>query len=642
MKSEIIERLGQLDLLLPALIAEGLAANERAKVRLSVLQAAANRVRTPAAHFDMTGETRAAGIDPLPLEKLVNGATLANGGRISAPGLAALGAAIFDDVAEMVGAVKAGSPREGEQTNERLAAIRAVASLGISDDVPLAEIAALTGFAQDGSDSLHRLIMDLHKALNRLATDHAEEVLAGAHVHALLPDDRPAVEAFMRGVKATEKLKFGHPGLATTATRSGDRLTIQNDIGETDAHVVVIAVERDAVIVTYTDVHHARAKFFIGLFHEFPVQWSGFERNDAAGLGDDAAFYLVTGRLPLRDVAQRDAFLESLGASLVFLIDWNKARKIFREWVPNTDAIRLLSWAAHHRIGQRAFLELGGADLVAAAVRHAAPTRIGFGERLDRALGREAAVDFLKAVLRVSTEALLQGSSARAARDLIEASLVLHLQRADRNLLATMIRQAGLARDIAAGIDRFVGERRQANRPFDCAALAERARRIEEKADRIAIEARSEVARLGTDRVLVLLVNAIEDAIDELEQAAFIASLVPPQTPVGLLEPIHALCQATLAGTEATACGIAAAAEAPEGRRADTEDALAAISRLIDIEHQADAAERAATATILNGDYGFKIALPVLELARALERSTDRMAAFGHLLREHILADLSA
>ena len=38
-------------------------------------------------------------------------------------------------------------------------------------------------------------------------------------------------------------VKFDHPGLATTAMRSGPRLTIQNDIGETDAHVVVIAVE---------------------------------------------------------------------------------------------------------------------------------------------------------------------------------------------------------------------------------------------------------------------------------------------------------------------------------------------------------------------------------------------------------------
>ena len=45
---------------------------------------------------------------------------------------------------------------------------------------------------------------------------------------------------------------------------------------------------------------------------------------------------------------------------------------------------------------------------------------------------------------------------------------------------------------------------------------------------------------------------------------------------------------------------------------------------------------------ILTGDFQFKAALSVLKFARALELSTDRLAAFGHLFREHLLADLSA
>jgi uncharacterized protein Yka (UPF0111/DUF47 family) len=642
MKSEIIEHLGQADLLLPTFIAEGLAANDRVKLRLSVLQAATRRACEPtSARFDLTNECRAAGVDHVASEALVNRATLSVGERISAPGLRSLGAAIWDDVGTMIRAVKAGDPPQGNKAAERLSAIRALVPFGASDDIELRQIARLTGFSDGDSDSLHRLVMDLHKALNRLAAAHAEEIFAGAHVSALLPEDRPAVEAFMRGVEATAKLKFGHPGLATTATRTGGRLTIQNDIGETDAHVVVIAVEPDAVTVTYTDVHLARAKFFIGLFHNFHVQWSGLERKSAIGLGDDGAFYLVTGRLPFDSSASRDAFLENLGASLVFLIDWNKARKVLREWVSKTDAIRILNWAALHRVGHRAFLELGGGELVGSAVRHATPTRIGFGERLERSLGRDAAVDFLKTVLRVSAEALLEGSSVRLARDRIEAALVAHLERVDRALLAVIIRQTGLAREIAAGLGRFVAER-QAHRPFDCAALAERARRIEEKADRIAIEARSEITRFDADRGIERLVNQMEDAIDELEQAAFVASLVPIEVPPELLEPLAELCAATVSGTEAAAAGVAAAAEVPDGHRVDTEDALAAVGRLIDVEHRADAAERMVTARILTGEFNLKTALSVLELARALERSTDRLAAFGHLLREHVLADLSA
>ncbi len=640
MKTEIIERLGQTDLLLPSLIAEGLAANDRVKARLSVLQAAAHHARDRSVRFDLTDECRAAGIDPVAAETLVSCASLSAGERITAPGLTGLGSAIWDDMATMVRAVKAADATQGGQALARLSAIKASVSLGSSDDVELAQITKLTKLSDGDGDSLHRLVMDLHKALNALAASHAEEVLAGAHVYALQPQDRPTVEAFMRGVNATRKLKFNHPGLATTATRAGARLTIQNDIGETDAHVVVISVEPDAVTVIHTDVHLARAKFFTGLFRNFPVQWSGLERRSGLGLGDDGTFYLVTGRCPVASDDSRNAFLEALGASLVFLIDWNKARKVLREWVPNAEAVRILDWAARHRVGHRGFLELGGAELVASAVHHAAPSRIGFGERLDRALGRDAAIDFLKTVLRISSEALLRGSSVRSARDRVEAALVEHLQRVDATLLAVAIRQAGLAREIAAGVAHFLAQRR-AHRPFDDAAMAARAQRIEEKADRIANEARSEISRFDAGQGIKRLVDRIEDAIDELEQSAFAASLVPNEIAPELLDPLAELCAAAVAGTEAAAAGAAAAAEVPEGHRVDFEDALAAVGRLIDAEHKADAAERSVTAKVLTGEFDLKTALSVLDLARALERATDRLASFGHLLREHVLSDLS-
>jgi uncharacterized protein Yka (UPF0111/DUF47 family) len=405
--------------------------------------------------------------------------------------------------------------------------------------------------------------------------------------------------------------------------------------------VVVIAVERDAVKITYTDVHLARAKFFTGLFRNFSVQWSGLDRKSAEGLGDEGVFYLVTGSYPTDGRNSRDAFLEAVGASLVFQIDWNKARKVLRTWVSTGDAVHILDWAARHRFGHRGFLELGGSKLVAAAVRHAAPTRIGFGERLDRALGRDAAVDFLKTVLRVSTEGLLQGRSVRLIRDRIEADLVRHLERVDSALLAIVIRQAGLAREIASEIARYLAGQ-QAGRQPDGSALAAHARRIEEKADRIAIEARNEIVRLEAGPAIEQLVDRVEEAIDELEQAAFIASIMPAGVRAEALKPLADLCSAAVSAAEAAGSGVDAAAEVPEGKRVDAEDALAAVSRLIDIEHLADAAEREVTTLVLRGGLTLPASLSVLELARAIERATDRLASFGHLLRQHVLADLSA
>ncbi|MFG1478811.1 hypothetical protein V5F53_09085 [Xanthobacter sp. V4C-4] len=641
MKSQIVEELGNGEILLPSLIADGLRANDRVKVRLSVLQDAGRTAGAPAGpRFSLAEDCRAVGLDPVAMDALVTRAGRAAGGEVQAPGIGALGVGVWQDVEAMARAVAAGDPAAGAAAAQRLEALRARTALGQSDALTEAEILALSSLSATGADSLHRLVMDLHKDLNRLAAAHAEEVVAGAHAYGLEPGDHPAVEAFMRGVEATRRLKFDHPGLATVATRAGARLTIQNDIGETDAHVVVIVLEGDQVSVTYSDVHRARAKFFVACFEDFPAKWSDLDATRAAGLAEGGVFYLVSGRLADADVGRRQAFLEALGAALVFLIDWNKARKVLRAWVPKADAVRILQWGARNRIGHRGFLELGGSEVVAAAVHHAAPTRIGFGERLDAVLGREAAVGFLEAVLRICTEALLDGSALRLARDRIEADLVWRLERVDTALLAVVIRQAGLAREVAVAIAQHV-EALATGREADGAALAERARRIEQKADRIALDARGEIARLDVDRAVERLVNRIEEVIDELEQAAFIASLVPAGFDAGLAEPLVRLARLAVSGSEAAAMGVAAAVEIPDGNRVDSEEAIAAFGRLVEIEHQGDAAERAVTTRVLRGDHDMKAALAALELARALERATDQLAGFGHLLHAHVLADLS-
>jgi uncharacterized protein Yka (UPF0111/DUF47 family) len=642
MKSQIIEQLGQVDILLPSLIAEGLAANDRIKVRMSALQAAAHHAREPASPAtDLHVECRAAGIAPAALATMIGGAHLAGDGRMAAPNLARLMKEMADDATTMIRAVSTGRPAEGYTMTARLAAIQTAGLLEASSEIEIARIARLTGVTEGGADSLHRLVMDLHKALNRLATDCAEEILSGAHVFGLHAEDRTPVESFMQGLNQTRPLKFNHPGLDTMATRSGGRLLIQNDIGTTDAHVVVIAVKKNAVTVTYTDVHRARAKFFIALFDKFAAKWSGLDRHVAAGLGEDNAFFLVTGQYQADSAADRNAFLAALGAALVFLIDWNKARKLLRGWVAKDDAARILDWGARQRVGHRALLELGGNELIGAAVRNAAPTRIGFGERLDQALGRNAAVDFLKTAMRVSTEALSAGRSVRLVRDQIEADLVRRLERVDSALLAIVLRQVGLAHDVTTAIAHHI-EALRAGRPIDGKLLAVRAGQIERKADRIALEARKEAERLNAGPIIEQLVDRVEEAIDELEQAAFIASLAPAGIDAALLSALAELCTVATTATEAAASGLAATIEVPEGRRADSEDALAAVIRLIDAEHGADARERDVTARVFGGGFDVATSLAVIELARAVERATDRLAGFGHLLRRHIMTDLSA
>lgn len=104
------------------------------------------------------------------------------------------------------------------------------------------QIEALFQGHRGGTDSLHLLVMDLHKQINHLQTELASEVIDGAHVWLLQSADHVLVATFMRGLNRTAPVKFDHPGPDTAATRDGERLLIQNDIGTNDAHVLVIQV----------------------------------------------------------------------------------------------------------------------------------------------------------------------------------------------------------------------------------------------------------------------------------------------------------------------------------------------------------------------------------------------------------------
>jgi uncharacterized protein Yka (UPF0111/DUF47 family) len=193
-------------------------------------------------------------------------------------------------------------------------------------------------------------------------------------------------------------------------------------------------------------------------------------------------------------------------------------------------------------------------------------------------------------------------------------------------VLAIVLRQMGLAHDLAVAVSRHLTAL-HAGRPAD-AKLAIRAAHIEQKADRIAIEARNEVSRLNTRPVIAELIDRAEQTVDELEQAAFIASLAPAGIDPAPLSALVEVSATAIAAIEAAASGLAAAVEVPEGRRADSKDALAAVGRLIDAEHAADAQERAMTRRVFKGGFDVATSLSLLELARAIERATDRLAGF--------------
>ena len=391
-------------------------------------------------------ERLAAGIDDADLDASVAGARQ-EGKACRIPGASRILGRIADDMRLMAApvltapALAAGRPGVSDRLEHLLAA-----RPGTPDDlVEPGAISAMTE-AGHGPDSLHRLVMDLHKQLNTLQAAMAEETVDGAAAYGLDAADRPFVSAFMAGVHRTARLKFDHPGLATTATRAGGRLVIQNDIGTTDAHVVVIHVQDRQVSVTYTDVHAERLAFFQSMLHPRGFTW---EAGRTSVLAAGAPFYLATGQMQaLDDEACCDA-LEFLGSRLVFLIDWNRARKQLRGFLRSADRITLLGWAAQQDVGHRGFLELGGATLVNRAIEATAGSAMRFGDRLCDVLGDAETAGFLQSVLRTAAAGRLSAHTPALIQDRVSVALSEHFRSEERQLLGRVAAHAGLVFELA-------------------------------------------------------------------------------------------------------------------------------------------------------------------------------------------------
>ena len=170
------------------------------------------------------------------------------------------------------------------------------------------------------------------------------------------------------------------------------------------------------VTVTYTDVHPERLAFFQDMLKPRGVMW---ESQRTATLAAGAPFYLATGARDAADEAGCRSYLDFLGSRLVFLIDWNRARKQLRQFLRGPDRLALLLWAAENEIGHRGFLELGGARLVNQAIEAAAGSSMHFGDRLCDVLGDAETQAFLRFVFRTATEGLLSGTSQALIHDRI-------------------------------------------------------------------------------------------------------------------------------------------------------------------------------------------------------------------------------
>jgi uncharacterized protein Yka (UPF0111/DUF47 family) len=637
LKSQALASLGQRGLLMPVWVKAALAANDRLKLYLTVLQAAAAHADHPDLEaLDLTRELDAAGLGAATwLHEMPAGASHIDG-TLVVPELDRLVSCLSDDLSTMARPVLEASTGDAEphmrvhHWQDWLDALH-------GEQLNPAQLHSLTHGKRGADDSVHLLIMDLHKQINHLSASLASEVIDGAHVWQLADTDRALVSAFMRGLNRTAPLKLDHPGLDTAATRDGDQLLLQNDIGTNDAHVLVMHVQALRVTLTYSDLHRSRFAFFQGLLTPLGASWSDTESRVSADLNQGEAFSVGTARFDCTDEAHLAQTLEGLGARIVFLIDWNRARKRLLPFVSKEGAIAVLNGAAQAEVGHMAWLKAGAEHLIFEAMQAAGVGAFRIGDRLDEVLGEPEAQAFLLDVMRLASDALLRGQPVAMVAD--ETRLLLSRQVQRRTTEFDLLDDhAAYCQALAQAVSDALAHGHDGLRE-GAADLAAKAKAWERRADHLVMQARKEAERQPRWLPIARLLALADDVADALEEAAFMMNLIADHHQKGwtseVRQALARLAQTVLQATQDHIKALAIARTlSNQSDTADSDAFLAATWNVLKAERQCDELLRQARRIILHTITDAPSLMLANDLAMTLELASDRLLSAGYGLRD--------
>jgi len=639
-KDRIIATLGESELLLPDLMSRALSANDRVKYLLTLVQSARAAADGDSDASDLHEERLASNVSDPSLDRVVHASERNDDGAYAILGAGELARAAFGETETMLVPLRVAGVAAFEKLTKRLHQLeKAVTPDG--ETITAQDISLLTAGRRRDQDSLHLVVLDAHRELNRLAGNLANESIEGALAYGIEVHDRPLVGAFARGVKRTQRLRFDHPGLGTVATRSGDALVLQNDIGETEAHVVVVKIIDRAVTVIYTDVHLPRLLFFQRMLAGRDVHWED-TRSRGSGAGGEDLYHLAVGRFRADSQPALETFLELLGSRMVFLIDWNRARKRLRGLVGNRAAVELLDWAAEREHGHMAFLLAGGDQLVYDALNFATGRGTRAGESLIDVLSAQAATSYLRAVLQICSDGLLAGRSLSLVRDEVRAELISYVRTARQELLELI----GAHGELVVSIGELARDAlEQAALPHpsrDRSDIARLARDWEQRADELVNEARGACARTEDPAPFLDLVREADDVADALEEATYSWSLLPQGRVSGkVLRESQRMMALVL---DAARCHLRAVHLGREIQRGspteDMDSFLETTHRIVALERETDEALREAQAAFVEEVDAAGELFVLAQATQACEEAADALMRSAHLLRRQVLGDV--
>jgi uncharacterized protein Yka (UPF0111/DUF47 family) len=357
---------------------------------------------------------------------------------------------------------------------------------------------------------------------------------------------------------------------------------------------------------------------------------------------EDGIYHLCVGSYTARSNAQLRDYLGHLGSRLVFLIDWNRARKRMRLLLPKKEVSELLKWAADNDHGHMAFLRAGGEQMIFDSLAFVSRAPSSFGARLDDVLGHDAAVKFMRYVVRTCALGLQGGRPEGLVRDEVRAELVSYFRSAQESVLDVAAEHAAFALEIASGIRDALVNASVPAASEEFARNARRAKAWEHRADELVNTARMQARHSERAQSYRDLIEVADDIVDELEEAAFHLALMPHdgrgEVLYAALRPLAAL---SVESVQEYLKAVETARTLHRGSpREDTQDFLEAIHRIMSLERRCDEIHRAAKSLVplQQGDYGSLFGF--IECARNLEAATDALMHTALQLRDAVLGEL--
>jgi hypothetical protein len=349
---------------------------------------------------------------------------------------------------------------------------------------------------------------------------------------------------------------------------------------------------------------------------------------------------LIVGRYAAQGPEDVERYLAFVGSRLVFLIDWNRARKRLARLVGKAEAYALLKWAADNNLGHVAFLKAGDVRLVHSALEHATPLQIPPGARLDEWIGREAARSVLMAALRRAVSGVSCGHPLARITDEVTAELLQHLPSHGRHLFEDVADHAAMLEALADRMRRGLmppGANATSN---DAAAPpADLSNGGTNRADLIARHAVRWSASTDNGRELKPLWREADGAGDAIEDTAFLLTLVPPSVASAAAAILAELADVVGQGVrEYARCVDQSREMSPASHPLQIDTFLMTADRLVDLGHQARVAKRTVTRQLVRRPPDCLELHLLATIADHLERAALSLSRCGPMLRDYVVS----